>query len=217
MLTNDDNATQSFRSFEVAASKRYAQKWELMASFSATKRNVPISGALVGSTAVATSVASSAQEFNSNTLVGDSNPDAEINAADRTWEWNGKACGRVQLAARCTDVTQLRASRRYAYARSLLISKAAGFANVGVTIPSVALLVESIGTRRLPNTNQTDVRFEKSFKLAKSQKVSARLNIFNILNANTVTDLIRQSGVNFLKPTSIMVPRIMEVSASYQF
>jgi len=99
----------------------------------------------------------------------------------------------------------------------VLFSKAAGFANVGVTIPSIALLVEPIGTRRLPNTNQTDVRFEKSFKLAKSQKVSARLNIFNLLNANTVTDLIRQSGVNFLKPTSIMAPRIMEVSASYQF
>jgi len=47
--------------------------------------------------------------------------------------------------------------------------------------------------------------------------VSARLNIFNVFNANTVTDVIRQSGVNFLKPISIMAPRIMEISASYQF
>jgi hypothetical protein len=217
MLINDDKATQSFRSLEVAAFKRYSNKWELMASFSATKRNVPISGAMVNGNAVATGVASSAQEFNSNTLVGDANPNAELNSGDHTWEWNGKMSGAYTLPF---DVlTSLNYEHRggYAYARSLLISKAAGFANVGKTIPSIALLVEPIGSRRLPNTNQIDVRFEKAFRLRKTHRVSVRLNIFNLLNANTVTDLVRQSGPNFLKPTSIMAPRIMEVSASYQF
>jgi hypothetical protein len=217
MLTNDPNATQSFKSFEVAASKRYAQKWELMASFSATKRNVPISGALVGSTAVASGVASSAQEFNSNTLVGDLNPDAEINAADHSWEWNGKASGAYTLPFQILTSVNYEHRGGYAYARSLLISKAAGFANVGKTIPQVTILAEPIGTRRLPNTNQTDIRFEKAFQIGKGQKVSARLNVFNLFNANTVTDVIRQSGPTFLRPTSIMAPRIMEVSASYQF
>jgi hypothetical protein len=217
MLTNDPNATQTFKSFEIAASKRYANKWELMASFSATKRNVPISGALVNSTSVATGVASSAQEFNSNTLVGDLNPNAEINSGDHSWEWNGKASGAYTLPYDILTSVNYEHRGGYAYARSVLFSRAAGFTNVGRTIPQAALLVEPIGTRRLPNTNQTDVRFEKAFKVAKGQKVSARLNIFNVFNANTVTDVIRQSGVNFLKPTSIMAPRIMEISASYQF
>jgi carboxypeptidase family protein len=217
MLTNDPNATQSFKSLEIAAAKRYAQKWELMASFSATKRNIPITGAMVGGTAVATGVASAAQEFNSNTLVGDNNPDAEINAADHTWEWNGKGSGAFTLPYEVLVSVNYEHRGGYAYARSLLISKAAGFANVGKTIPQVAVLAEPIGTRRLPNTNQTDVRFEKAFPVNKSQKVSARLNIFNVFNANTITDVIRQSGPTFLRPTSIMAPRIMEISASYQF
>jgi hypothetical protein len=62
-----------------------------------------------------------------------------------------------------------------------------------------------------------DIRFEKSFKLAKGQKVSARLNVFNLLNENTVLDFVRQSGAKFMLPTAIMPPRIMEVSASYTF
>jgi hypothetical protein len=217
MLTNDSNATQSFKSFEVAASKRYAQKWELMASFSATKRNVPISGAMVGGTTVASGVASSAQEFNSNTLVGDANPDAEINAADHSWEWNGKGSGAYTLPYAVLASINYEHRGGYAYARSLLISKAAGFANVGKTIPQITLLAEPIGTRRLPNTNQTDLRFERAFKVGGSQRLTARLNIFNVFNANTVTDVVRLSGANFLKPTAIMAPRIMEISGSYQF
>ncbi len=61
------------------------------------------------------------------------------------------------------------------------------------------------------------MRFEKSFKLTKGQKVSARLNIFNALNENSVLDFVRQSGSKFMLPTSVMPPRIMEVSASYIF
>src|SRR5207302_66054 len=104
-------------------------------------------GALVNTTAVATGVASSAQEFNSNTLVGDNNPDAEINAADRTWEWNGKASGAYTLPFQILTSLNYEHRGGYGYARSVLFSKAAGALNVGKTIPSVALLVEPIGTR----------------------------------------------------------------------
>jgi len=39
-----------------------------------------------------------------------------------------------------------------------------------------------------------------------------------VLNANTVIRIkTRQSGPNFLKPTVIMEPRIMEFSMTYQF
>jgi hypothetical protein len=43
------------------------------------------------------------------------------------------------------------------------------------------------------------------------------MNIFNLLNKNTVTDLNRQSSATFGLPTAILPPRLFEFSASYQF
>jgi hypothetical protein len=87
----------------------------------------------------------------------------------------------------------------------------------GRTIPSITVNAEPVGSRRLPNTNQLDLRAEKSFSFGKSQKLAARINIFNALNANTVLSTIRLSGPSFLLPTDIMPPRIAEFSLSYTF
>jgi hypothetical protein len=69
----------------------------------------------------------------------------------------------------------------------------------------------------LPVHSQVDVRFEKSFKLTDSQRIAARMNIFNAFNANTVTNVVRLSGANFLLPRAIMDARIIEFGATYQF
>lgn len=42
-------------------------------------------------------------------------------------------------------------------------------------------------------------------------------HIFNALNANPVLDFVRRSGATFMRPTSIMPPRIVEFSVSYTF
>jgi hypothetical protein len=205
-MINDDNATQTFKSLEVAAFRRFSNNWQFLASYTATKRNVPVSPILVGNVVQN----SATQEFASNTLVGDFNPNAEINTSDRNWESDGKLSGAYALPLAITFSASYEHRGGYPWARQVLYTG-------GQPIASILVNVEPIGTRRLPSTNQLDIRFEKSFKLAKGQKVSARLNIFNALNENSVLDFVRQSGSKFMLPTSIMPPRIMEVSASYTF
>jgi hypothetical protein len=142
--------------------------------------------------------------------VGDFNPNAEIFTTDHNWESGGKASGAYTLPFDVMFSAAYEYRGGYAWARQVLFRG-------GKTIPSITLNVEPIGARRFPNTSQVDVRFEKSFKLTKGQKVAARVNIFNALNANTVTDFVRLSGATFTRPTSIMAPRIVEFSASYTF
>ncbi|PYR17651.1 MAG: hypothetical protein DMF94_22905 [Acidobacteria bacterium] len=77
--------------------------------------------------------------------------------------------------------------------------------------------VEPIGARQLPDSTQLDLRVEKTFSLPKQQRFAVRANVFNTLNANTTLDVTRLSGPNFLKPTVIMEPRIMEFSMTYSF
>ena len=47
--------------------------------------------------------------------------------------------------------------------------------------------------------------------------VTLRMNIFNALNANTVTARTMTSGPNFGTTTGILQPRIAELAVSYRF
>jgi hypothetical protein len=77
--------------------------------------------------------------------------------------------------------------------------------------------VEPIGSLRLPNVNLLDLRVEKAFSIASTQKLTARLNIYNSLNANTVLVRTVRSGASYLRPTAIVSPRILEASVAYSF
>ena len=87
----------------------------------------------------------------------------------------------------------------------------------GRTITSIQLNVEPVGTNRLPSTNITDVRVEKRFALGGGRTVTARINVFNLFNVNTVRAITSRSGPTFGQPTGIVRPRIMDFSASLAF
>jgi carboxypeptidase family protein len=200
-LFNDPKADQDFKSFEVAAFKRFASKWQVLASYAATKRNVPVMSSNTGS------------EFNSNVVSGPMTPNAEINTSDHRWEWLGKVSGAYMFPGQVMASANLEHRSGYPWARQVRYSGSTG----GRTITSITLNVEPVGTRRLPNTNQLDVRVEKTFNLTTGQKVGLRMNVFNALNSNGILDLTRLSGALFMRPEAILPPRIVEFSISYSF
>lgn len=58
---------------------------------------------------------------------------------------------------------------------------------------------------------------QKAFPLRTGQFMTLRMNVFNLLNANTITARTMASGANFLRTTAILQPRIAELSVSYRF
>jgi len=205
-LTNDPKAEQKFNSIDISGFKRFSNNWEFLAGYSATKRNVPVSPILI----LGSVITAATQEFNSTTLVGDVNPNAEINTADKQWEWTWKVTGAYRFPLEIMSSVNYEHRGGYPWARTV---NATG----GKTITSLVVNVEPIGTRRMPGTDQVDVRLEKAIKVTGEQKVSLRMNVFNLLNKNTVTDLNRQSSATFGLPTAILPPRLVEFSASYSF
>ena len=195
---NDPDADQTFKSIDLSAFKRLSNRWQLLASYSATLRNVPIM------------VSASGSEFNSNVESGPDNPNAEIFTADREWEQTGKVSGVYVLPF------QINTSASYEYRSGYPWARQVRFTG-GATIPNITVNVEPVGTRRLPSQNQLDLRVEKAFNLRAGQRATVRMNMFNALNDNTVLDLNRLSGASFGLPTNIMPPRIVEFSVSYQF
>jgi outer membrane receptor protein involved in Fe transport len=195
MLVNDRSADESYKSFEAAVSRRMANRWQLMASYSATKLRIPF-------------VPTTAGFFTVNLPALD--PNAEINAADNNWEWLGRLSGAyvfpfdIQLSANFEHRSGA------TWARQVSVGG-------GQQIPSLTVRVEPIGTRRLPNLNTLNLRAEKSFRLATGQRIAVRLNVYNALNVNTVLSVNSLSGSAFERPTSIAAPRLAELGLTYTF
>ena len=195
---NDPNADQTYKSIDFAVFKRLSNNWQLLASYSGTMRDVPIS------------VSASGSEFNGNVESGPLNPNAEINTREHGWESSTKFSGVYRFPWDIMASGQWELRSGYFWARQVRFTG-------GRTITSITLNVEPVETNQLPSSSQLDVRAEKSFNLGKRQKLAVRANAFNVLNANTVLDLTRLSGPNYTKPTVIMEPRIMEFSFTYSF
>ena len=195
---NDRKADQTYKSIDISVFKRLSNHWQLLASYSGTMRDVPITVSPTGS------------EFNGNVESGPLTPNAEINAREHGWESSTKVSGVYQFPFQIMVSGNLEERSGYFWARSVRFTG-------GRTIPNITVNVEPIGTRQLPSSTQLDLRVEKTFTLTKQQTFAVRANVFNALNANTTLDVTRLSGPNFLRPTVIMEPRIMEFSMTYSF
>jgi hypothetical protein len=203
MLINDKGSNGNYRSFEVAATKRMSNRWMMMASYSATKLHVPF----VSNTAGLTDFTGGG---GLTVILATFDPNAEINSKMDLREWQGRLDGAYILPHDMLVSANFEHRSGAPYARTVSFTG-------GTQIPSQVVRVEPIGTRRLPNINLLHMRFEKSLRMARGQKVGLRVNVFNVTNINTEQSVTQLSGANFLRPAGVIPPRIVEFGVNYTF
>ena len=142
-LINDPNAEQSFKSFEIAASRRMANRWQFMASYSATKLHVPYVSNTGGGLAV------DLTSFD---------PNAEINTLDESWEWLTRVSGAYVFP------WDIQFSTNFEHRSGTPQARTVSFTG-GKQITSITLRVDPIGSLRLPHLNILHFRVEKAFNL----------------------------------------------------
>jgi hypothetical protein len=194
VLIADRRSNETHDTLELALTKRMSNRWQLLGSYSVTK-NAALSPKTRGTAYHA---------------AASLDPNTEFNTGDHTWEWLARLSGVYMLPARVSLSANYDHRSGNPQARQVLFRG-------GTTIPSITLNVDPLGTLRLPNTNVVDVRADKSFALPNQQRLTLRVNMFNALNANTVTSRVVLSGATYLRPTGILGPRIFEFVASYSF
>jgi Carboxypeptidase regulatory-like domain/TonB dependent receptor-like, beta-barrel len=199
MWVNDPRADQTYKSLELAFTKRLSSRWQLNASYSATKKNIPI-----GARGSATNPG-----IMDLATIGEFNPNTEIFTADHTWDWDGKASGAYQFPFGVTTSVNYTHRSGDAYSRQVQFRG-------GQTIPSIVLPVEEIGSQRLPNINLTSVKIEKAFPFG-TQRLQVGFSVYNALNANTADREQQRAGSSFLRPRRILPPRIAEFGLTYTF
>jgi hypothetical protein len=82
---------------------------------------------------------------------------------------------------------------------------------------SIRVLAEPLDTRRQDNLTVFDLRTEKIFWMAKGRSVSGFLDLYNITNSNAEQNITWSSGTSFLRPLTIISPRIARFGAKFQW
>jgi len=62
-----------------------------------------------------------------------------------------------------------------------------------------------------------DVRAEKGFALGPNRRLAGFVDIFNLFNANPEQNINWSSGTSFLRPLSIVPPRLVRVGAKVEW
>ena len=77
--------------------------------------------------------------------------------------------------------------------------------------------LEAFGDRRLDSQNSLNLRASKKFGIGGSRRFEVTADVFNALNANTVTAMTVASGPSFGAVTAILPPRIVRLGATFSF
>ena len=85
------------------------------------------------------------------------------------------------------------------------------------SIGSVRILAEPIGTRRMDNITLVDLRLEKGVVVRGDRRIAAFVDLFNLFNSNAEQGVSWSSGPSFLRPLSIVSPRIARIGAKLEF
>jgi hypothetical protein len=190
---NTPGYTNSYNNIEVVANKRLSNRWQLLATYLATHRNVWI----------ATGV--------SPYLGVPQDPDAaNFYPKDQTWQRVFKVSGSYLLPYDIQLASSFSALSGQPFARTAVFSK--GLSQLG----SIVLNMEPIGTESYPAQNLLAFRVEKRQKLPIGV-ATFQFDVFNALNTNAATSETTQSGPNFGKILAIVPPRIARLGVTFTF
>jgi hypothetical protein len=69
----------------------------------------------------------------------------------------------------------------------------------------------------MDNSTIVDVRLEQGVRLSSDRRVAVFLDLFNLFNSNAEQNLNWSSGSSFLRPLSIVSPRIARIGAKVEW
>ena len=190
VVRNVPGASSEYLTWEIAATRQARGRWSFGAGFTHTWNGDHASG-----------YSGQLQRNNMYPLT----PNDLINTASggrhefRTW--TAKAYGTLDGPWQMRFVPVLRHQSGQPFGRTQTTDP--GQLRYG----TVTILMEPVGGRRMDHVTLLDMRVERTMRL-KGGRVRAFIDVFNCLNANPEQNAIWSGGAAFLRPLTIVPPRI---------
>lgn len=207
LITNDRAVLQSFKGLEISGTKRFSDRWQMLAGIGFSKNRQDHSSV----------------DTSPNLLI---NADGNITAANNADHPVGfKLSGMYILPWHDVILSgNVRSGSGGPVTRQISRSLAIGSAET--------INLEALGNTRLDPLTVIDLRLGKLFKLANNRSFEATIDFDNLMNADTTwgvrtltpataftdpTTGTRQTLQQFLSPTQILVPRTVVLRAALKF
>jgi carboxypeptidase family protein len=190
-LVTNAPGVNDYYTWEITGNRRLSSGWSLMATYSVTwnRENLASPGA------AANPVRSADSPLSPNDL---------INAADdgryHYALWNAKVHAVIPGPWQLQFSPLVRAQAGQPFGRTFVATM-----NYG----SQRVLAEPLGTQTQDVVAIVDARVERIFKFSSRSKLSAQLDVYNLLNANPEDFISWGSGSSYLRPSSVIPPRIV--------
>jgi hypothetical protein len=207
IITNDPKVVQSYKGIEFTLTKRFANRWQMLAGYTLSKNKLD-------DVSVDTSP---------NFLINANGNITTSSSADRPNQF--KFTGMYIMPWHDVILSgNFSAQQGPPFTRQ--ISRAVGFATNQI------INLEPLGNTRIDTLTKIDVRLGKQFKLANSRLFEASIDFDNLANANTVwgvrnrtestsfldpTTNVRQTLTQFLSPSQILGPRTVVLRGQFRF
>ena len=105
----------------------------------------------------------------------------------------------------------------YPYISTYSLSRAtAAAAGINLTRATQTVLLSNRGDERLPSVTLIDLRLSRSFTFG-NRRIQPQLDIYNLTNQYSAQSTTVGVGTTYLRPTSILSPRIMRVGVALNF
>ncbi|MBI2834453.1 MAG: TonB-dependent receptor [Acidobacteria bacterium] len=200
-FTNPDGNKSDYHTVEFALNRRFKDRWMALTSFEYTSLNQPTG--VTSSTSVLTSAGLSKGFLwrPNQRRFGD---------REKSTIWNYKLIGRYVLPydVGISGSYKLQSGRHWGRTISVRLPNAG----------SETIRVEGADARRAPNVGIVDIRFDKSFRLGgRAGRLTGMVDIFNLLNDDTVTNFRITSGSRFQEVIALLDPRIVRFGIRYEF
>ena len=196
---NIPNSDSDFYTWEITGTKRFSNRWSMLASFAHTWVR-EFENAYFGNTVKQNDLRVT--------------PNDEINTIDGRHHfttWQAKLHGTWDTPWWDVKMTPiLRHQSGQPQGRTFQF-------NFGQPYGTQRILAEPIGTRRQDNITLLDLRVEKIVRLGGSRTLAGFIDVFNMFNNNAEQNITLASGSNFLRPSNIVPPRIARFGAKFEW
>jgi hypothetical protein len=209
IVDNDSYFDTTYNGVEFTAQKRFSQRWQMVAGFTAGKNTGGVNstgGTPAGQQGGATGDLNDPNlTLYTNGIVG--------NDSKYAFRMSGsyRAPYDIQVAGTLVSNTGYPFISTYSVTRA-----AAAAAGVTLTRASQTIFLSDRGDERYPNVTLIDLRISRIFRFG-ARRIEPTFDIFNLGNASTVVGTTVGVGSTYLVPNSIVSPRIMKVGFNVSF
>jgi hypothetical protein len=207
IITNDRNVTQSYKGLEITITKRFTNRWQMLAGYTRSKNRID-------NVSVDTSP---------NLLI---NANGNITAAANADRPNQFKLTGMYLLPFYDVIVSGNFSSQQGPPITRQINRAVGFST------NQLINLEPLGNTRLDTLNKIDVRVGKLFRLPGERSFEATVDFDNLTNSNTVWQVRNRTEAaaftdpttgqratlqQFLSPAAILGPRTIVFRGAFKF